>query len=94
MDHSAGKEAFHIFLWSYIIICFFILMNMLLAIIVNSYAHVKGQTEGKCGLISDLANVSWHGLRRWIGATTSRSHFVSDQKFLQARETSIPITFI
>lgn len=58
-------------------------MNMLLAIIVDSYAHVKGQTKGKRGLISDLANVSWHGIRRWV-ATTSRSHFVSDQKFLQA----------
>lgn len=90
MMHAAGPGAFHVFLWSYIFVSFFILMNMLLAIIVDSYAHVKSETEGSRGLWSDLADVSWHGIRRVLNKSgMGKEDFVSDQMVLAALEREL-----
>ena len=83
MKKAAGETAFNVFLWSYIVVSFFILMNMLLAIIVDSYAHVKEETQGTTDLVTDILDVAWHGFRR-ITSVGQKNHFVSDQTFLAA----------
>ena len=90
MTHSAGEAAFHMFLWSYIIVAYFILMNMLLAIIVDSYAHVKEQTEGSLGLSTDLGRVMWHGFRRML-SVCGTSSFISDQEMLRALQEELKL---
>jgi len=71
-------------------VTFFILMNMLLAIIVDSYAHVKGETEGSHGLSTDLARVMWHGFRRAL-SFNGTSSFISDQKLLRALQEELKL---
>jgi len=44
MEHAANDVAFHLFLWSYLIVAFFILLNIFLAILVDAYASVKQET--------------------------------------------------
>ncbi|EKX33173.1 hypothetical protein GUITHDRAFT_120654 [Guillardia theta CCMP2712] len=80
MSHAAPDGAFHIFLWSYLFIAFFILLNVFLAILVDAYAKVKEETEGTTGLVEDLLETLWHGLRKTIKAR----HFVSNQKLEEA----------
>lgn len=41
---AANELTLHIYLWTYIVITFFILLNMFLAIIVDSYAVVKAES--------------------------------------------------
>jgi len=98
MMAAGGPFALHVFMWTYNVITFFILLNMFLAIIVDSYASVKADTEDSQGLLSELANVSWHGFRRIVDRS---GDFISDQQLLeklvwQARICpplcSIPIT--
>ena len=42
MSHAAPDWAFQIFVWSYLIIVFFILFNVLLAILIDTYCEIKG----------------------------------------------------
>ena len=63
---------------------------MLLAIIVDSYAHVKGETEGSHGLSTDLARVMWHGFRRAL-SFNGTSSFISDQKLLRALQEELKL---
>ena len=47
MQHAAGHGmsiVFHLFFWSYIIIVFFILLNIFLAILIDAYAEIKSKT--------------------------------------------------
>ncbi|EKX32754.1 hypothetical protein GUITHDRAFT_121057 [Guillardia theta CCMP2712] len=80
MSHAAPDGAFHIFLWSYLFIAFFILLNVFLAILVDAYAKVKEETEGTTGLVEDLLETLWHGLRKAI----RMQQFVSNQKLEEA----------
>ncbi|EKX37118.1 hypothetical protein GUITHDRAFT_116695 [Guillardia theta CCMP2712] len=80
MSHAASDGAFHIFLWSYLFIAFFILLNIFLAILVDAYAKVKEETEGTTGLIGELMQVLWHGARKVL----MMKNFVSDQRLEEA----------
>ena len=40
MRNAGGLTAFHIYLWSYCIVTFFILLNMFLAILNKTYSDV------------------------------------------------------
>ena len=42
MSHAAPSWAFQLYLWSYLIIVYFILFNVLLAILIDTYCEVKG----------------------------------------------------
>jgi len=66
----------HIYVWTYIVITFFILLNMFLAIIVDSYASVKADTEKAQGLVPEIIKVTHHGLRRIY---KKDKDFISDQ---------------
>jgi len=45
MSHAAPDWAFQIFVWSYLIIVFFILFNVLLAILIDTYCEIKGSQD-------------------------------------------------
>jgi len=45
MTHAAPVWAFQIFLWAYLIIVFFILFNVLLAILIDTYCEIKGSQD-------------------------------------------------
>jgi len=45
MSHAAPVWAFQIFLWAYLIIVFFILFNVLLAILIDTYCEIKGSQD-------------------------------------------------
>jgi hypothetical protein len=83
MNHAANEWAFHLFLWSYLIVAFFILLNIFLAILVDAYAAVKEETQEAAGLTAELKMVMLHGLKRRI---MSGNRFVSDQRLLQVLE--------
>jgi len=46
---------------------------------VDSYATVKANTQESSGLVSEMVQVCWHGIRRHFAR---RSNFVSDQQLL------------
>jgi len=79
MQSAGGITAMHIYVWTYVVITFFILLNMFLAIIVDSYVSVKSDTEDARGLVPELISVAHHGLRRLY---KSPKYFISDQKLL------------
>jgi len=83
MAHAANDVAFHLFLWSYLIVAFFILLNIFLAILVDAYASVKQETVESTGLTEELKNVARHGIKRRFMPS---SKFVSDQKLLSILE--------
>ncbi|EKX37773.1 hypothetical protein GUITHDRAFT_116079 [Guillardia theta CCMP2712] len=87
MSHAAPDGAFHIFLWSYLFIAFFILLNVFLAILVDSYAKVKEETEGTTGLVEDLLETVWHGLRQVLRTQQFVSNQMLEQALIRERET-------
>ena len=80
MSKSANPLAFNLFLWTYLIIAFFILLNIFLAILVDAYASVKEETQNAAGLPEELQAVASHGVRRRF---VSRNKFISDQELLK-----------
>jgi hypothetical protein len=74
MMAAGGPFALHVFMWTYNVITFFILLNMFLAIIVDSYASVKADTEDSQGLLSELANVSVATVVSEITVSPHRCH--------------------
>eukprot|EP00960_Hanusia_phi_P065489 766112-Hanusia_phi.AAC.3 len=75
MTHAAPEVAFHVFMWSYLFIAFFLLLNIFLAILVDAYAAVKGETAVSKGILEDLLDVAWNGARQLV----SSEAFVSDR---------------
>jgi len=59
MSHAAPGWAFQLYLWSYLIIVFFILFNVLLAILIDTYCEVKGgQDPDAPGFLEELYQIS------------------------------------
>jgi len=83
MSHAANAWAFHLFLWSYLIVAFFILLNIFLAILVDAYAAVKQDTQDAAGLPDELKMVALHGIKRRF---VKDAKFVSDQRLLSVLE--------
>jgi hypothetical protein len=55
--HSANRQVFFLFYWSWILISTFIMLNIILAIIVDAYATVKSQMVRSCHLTSILTSI-------------------------------------
>eukprot|EP00960_Hanusia_phi_P003105 92134-Hanusia_phi.AAC.1 len=67
-------------------IAFFILLNVLLAILVDAYAKVKGETEGTTGLGDELVETVWHGVRRVLGFQQFVSNQMMEATLVRERE--------
>ena len=78
MQHAGGDVSLQIFLWSYLFIAYFILVNIFLAILVDAYATVKEGTDNASGLLTELSSIIFHGIKRQLPLGT---RFISDQKF-------------
>jgi len=54
LDHLSNKGTVSLFFWSFILIVFFILINVLLAIIVDAYVEVKESATGSSTMLQDV----------------------------------------
>eukprot|EP00960_Hanusia_phi_P063278 765436-Hanusia_phi.AAC.1 len=77
MQHAAGSFALQLFVWSYLFIAVFLLMNIFLAILVDAYSSVKQETQEADSLVTELFSVVWHEIRRRLPLGSS---FISDEK--------------
>jgi hypothetical protein len=84
MSHSAGigmDWVFYLYVMTYLVIAFFILLNVFLAILIDSYAAVKSHSESAQGIFSELYDVLDHYIKKRL---MSKSNFMSDERVLAA----------
>ncbi len=67
-----------LFFWSYMLLVFMVLLNFLLAIIVDAFSEVKGDTAEKVGLHTELARLAAAKWRALVGRL-GRGH-ISDRR--------------
>ena len=79
MQHAAGSFALQIFIWSYLFIAFFLLMNIFLAILVDAYAAVKEETQDADSLLTELFSVLLNETRARL---PQRGGIIADRKLL------------
>jgi len=93
MTHAAPAWAFHLFLWSFLLIVFFILFNVLLAILIDAYAMVKAETpEDSESFPGEMKAVM---ADRLLDMFVSEDKRISDPKFkerLEAHKNGLPST--
>ena len=84
MDHAAGNGMnfiFQIYIWTYLLLAFFILLNIFLAILIDSYASVKAESESSKGIFEDVYEVLEHFFKKTV---LSKQNFMSDQDVMEA----------
>ena len=74
-----GATEYNIYLWSYMFINAFILMNIFLAILVSAYDDIARESYGCNGVLTDLCEIAAYCARRLLLPAT---HFVSDDDLL------------
>lgn len=77
--HASEEWVVMLYVWTYVLICFFILLNIFLAILVDAYAEVKMQTENAGGLGHDVLQIFNHQIKRVMEPTHM---FMSNQRAL------------
>ena len=55
MEHACNEFYFNMFVWSWIIVGFFLLVNIFIAIVIDSYVNVKEQNESKVGMHEEIS---------------------------------------
>ena len=74
-----GAMEYNVYLWSYMFINAFILMNIFLAILVSAYDDIARQSDGCNGVLTDLREMfTYYAKLALLPAT----HFVSDDELL------------
>lgn len=58
LSRSASPASGILYFWSFIIVAFFILMNVLLAILVDAYVDVKGEAQNVSTVLDDLIRIA------------------------------------
>jgi hypothetical protein len=74
-----GTMEYNIYLWTFMFINAFILMNIFLAIIVSAYDDVARQSDGSSGMLTDLREMAGYYTKRLLLPST---HFLSDDELL------------
>ena len=80
MLHSGGEgmaAVFYLYLSTYILIVFFILLNVFLAILIDAYMAVKGQTASAKSIGAELYEVLKHSFKKLF---VSKHKFMSDER--------------
>jgi hypothetical protein len=67
-----------LFFWSYELLVFMVLLNFLLAIIVDAFSEVKENTQETTGLHTELGQIMRDKWRSLLGACTG--NYISDKK--------------
>eukprot|EP00290_Baffinella_frigidus_P033727 CAMPEP_0180328794 /NCGR_PEP_ID=MMETSP0988-20121125/40408_1 /TAXON_ID=697907 /ORGANISM="non described non described, Strain CCMP2293" /LENGTH=219 /DNA_ID=CAMNT_0022315835 /DNA_START=48 /DNA_END=703 /DNA_ORIENTATION=+ len=57
LGDQIGKFTLDLYIWSYMVICYFILLNIFLAILVDAYAEVKESMGGSHSVLQELVAV-------------------------------------
>jgi hypothetical protein len=74
-----GTMEYNVYLWSYMFINSFILMNIFLAILVSAYDDIAKQSEGYKSVLTDLRElVSYYAKMALLPST----HFISDDEMV------------
>jgi len=93
MTHAAPWWAFHLYLWTFLLIVFFILVNILLAILIDAYALVKADTPEDCpGFPEELSEVFNNTFADWITPSTERITDAKLQDILMSHKDGLPST--
>ena len=82
--HASEEWVVNLYVWTYVLICFFILLNIFLAILVDAYSEVKKQTEEANGVSTDVLRILMHETKK---LTRHPSLFMTNQRFLDLLET-------
>jgi len=72
MTHACANSLFfHLFIWSWIIVGFFLLINIFLAIVIDAYIAVKEEDTSKLGMHEELGYMfnDWWKSHRFLYAT-------------------------
>ena len=75
-----GSTEYNIYLWSYMFINAFILMNIFLAILVSAYDDIARESHGCKGVLADIHEMLTYNARRLFLPAT---HFITDDDLLQ-----------
>jgi len=82
---AGWQWAFDVYFWTYIFIAFLILLNILLAILVDAYATVKAETAEAQGLPEDVGDIALYAAKL---LTMGRDRFMTDRAVLEGLEVS------
>lgn len=82
---AGWQWAFDVYFWTYIFIAFLILLNILLAILVDAYATVKAETAEAQGLPEDVGDIALYAAK---SLTMGRDRFMTDRAVLEGLEVS------
>jgi hypothetical protein len=55
MEHACDYTFFSLFIWSWIIVGFFLLINIFIAIVIDSYINVKEENTSRTGMHEELS---------------------------------------
>mmetsp|Transcript_33968 Transcript_33968/g.73245 ORF Transcript_33968/g.73245 Transcript_33968/m.73245 type:complete len:226 (-) Transcript_33968:62-739(-) len=66
--------------WTFMLLAFFILVNIFLAILIDSYAEAKGETEGAAGIPEDMMQL-WRKIRAGAVKGRGSEHPIPDPVF-------------
>ena len=84
MSHAAPAWAFQIFMWTFILVVFFILFNVLLSILIDSYCEIKGSQDPQApGFLEELAAIARSVI---LDLTVPHSRRLPDYKLLEVLE--------
>lgn len=82
-SHAAPYWSFTLFVWSYMFIVWLILFNILLAILIEAYVRVKGESARARGVHTDIHNLLTHWCKSWM---LPKRIFMSDARLLECLE--------
>ena len=81
-----GSMEYNIYLWTFMFINAFILMNIFLAIIVSAFDDIARQSENSKGVLDDLLDTAAYYVK---SAFWPHTHFVSDHELLAQVRTDL-----
>jgi len=90
MNHAAPEWAFNVFLWTWIMIGMFILLNIFLAILINGYTAMHEASATDSGnMLVELYDIIYHEINKIIRFIFPRYPFVSDEDIIKRLATQV-----
>ena len=93
MSHAASYDLFQFYIWGWVILGFFLLINIFMAIIIDSYIAMKEENDSKVGMHEEVMMMLsdyWKGLR------LSKKQYMSDSRLyaiLLEKKLGLPSTY-
>uniref|UniRef100_A0A7S0MD93 C2 domain-containing protein n=1 Tax=Cryptomonas curvata TaxID=233186 RepID=A0A7S0MD93_9CRYP len=81
MNHAAPDWAFSIYIWTWILIALFILLNIFLAILINGYSAMQsGGMSDPEGILTEVYEIIVHEMKRVIKLFRKDYRFISNEE--------------